>query len=75
MWQKIKDRLREPSTYAGLAGVITSVGVLGKINEAPAIADTVANAGHAIAQGDYATAIGAGLFGLLSIFMREKGGR
>jgi hypothetical protein len=75
MWKKLQERLREPSTYAGLAAVTVGVGQVGKIEEAPQVAELIGQAGQAAVTGDYVTAVGMGLFGLLSIFMKEKGGR
>ena len=75
MWDKIKQRFAEPSTYAGLAAVTVGVGQVAKINEAPQVAELIGQAGQAAVTGDYVTVGGMGLFGLLSIFMREKGGR
>lgn len=69
-------RLSEPSTYAGLAGVIVGAGQLGKINEAPAVADAVAAGGQAVAAGAPAwMAAAAVVTGLLAAFLKEKGGR
>lgn len=75
MWDKIKQRLAEPSTYAGLALATVGVGQVAKINEAPQVAELIGQAGQAAVNGDYVTAGGALLFGVLSIFMKEKGGR
>ncbi|MCW5728158.1 hypothetical protein [Parvibaculum sp.] len=71
----LKARLKEPTTYLGLSAVIYGGGTLAKVNEAPAIADAVANAAPALSTGDYATGITLLLGGLLGAFMREKGGR
>jgi purine-cytosine permease-like protein len=75
MWDKIKQRFREPSTYAGLAALTVGVGQVAKINEAPQVADVIGQAGQAAVAGDWVGAGTMGLLGLLSIFMREKGGR
>lgn len=74
MWDKIKDRFREPSTYAGLAAATVGIGQVAKINEAPQVAELIGQAGQAAVAGDYMTAGAVGLLGLLSIFMKEKGG-
>jgi hypothetical protein len=47
----LKKRLREPSSYAGLAALVMGIGQLGKINEAPAIADGIGQVGQAVAGG------------------------
>lgn len=71
----LKDRAKEPTTYLGAAAVITGVGQLAKINEAPGIADAVTNAAPALATGDWTTGLGVLLMGILGVFLREKGGR
>lgn len=75
MWGKIKDRLSEPSTYAGLAAATVGIGQVAKIDEAPQVADLIGQAGQAAVTGDYVTTGGMLLFGLLSIFMKEKGSK
>lgn len=71
----LKHRAKEPSTYVGLAAVVTGVGQLAKINEAPAIADAVTNAAPSLAAGDWTTGLMVVLAGLAGVFLREKGGR
>lgn len=67
-------RLREPTTYLGLAALTTGAGQLGKINEAPAVADALMGAGQAVAGGvDPMTAALMSIAGVLGVFMREKG--
>lgn len=66
----IKERLSEASTYAGLSGLVTAVGILAKVNEAPAIADAVTNAAPALTAGDW---LGGGIalaFGLVAAFKK-----
>lgn len=75
MWDKIKDRFTEKSTYLGLATAAIGIGQLAKIDEAPQVADVIGQAGHAAMSGDYVTAGAIGLMGLLSIFMKEKGSK
>lgn len=58
------NRLREPSTWSALGGLVASVGVLGKIDEAPAVADALSNQG--IIFGGMAASI-------LGVFLGEKG--
>jgi S-adenosylhomocysteine hydrolase len=67
---------REPSTYAGLASVVIGLGQIGKISEAPGIADALANVGAAVASGavDPVSAVLIGL-GSLAVAFREKGGK
>lgn len=69
----LKERAKEPSSYAGLSSVLLGAGMLFNINEAPAVADTLTAAGSHLASGDYKTGAAVILMGLLSIFLREKG--
>lgn len=69
----LKKRMNEPTTYMGLALVLNGVGTLGKIDEAPAIADAIVNAAGPLSSGDYGTAVSLILGGLLGVLMREKG--
>ncbi len=68
-----KDRLSEPTTYTAFALLIGAGGILGKMDEAPQIAQAVEASGQHFSTGDYMT---GGLFlmtSLAGIFMREKG--
>ncbi|MFN3933628.1 MAG: hypothetical protein ACK4KX_03225 [Parvibaculum sp.] len=71
----LKDRAKEPTTYLGISALIYGAGTLAKVNEAPAVADAVANAAPALAAGDWITGLALLLSGALGIFMKEKGGR
>lgn len=71
----LKKRFAEPTTYLGLAMLMQAAGMLGKINEAPVIADSITAAAEPLARGDYATGSAALIGGLLAIVMREKGGK
>ena len=71
----LKKRAAEPTSYIGLALLVQGLGALGKINEAPIIADSITAAAEPLARGDYTTAGTAIIGGLLAILMREKGGR
>lgn len=75
MWDKIKDRLSEPSTWGGLAAATVGVGQVTKINEAPQVAEVIAQIGQVAITGDYVTAGAVGLMGLFSVFMKEKGSK
>ncbi len=71
----LKNRLKEPSTYTAMSLLIGAAGILGKIKEAPEIAQAVDASGHQFSTGDY---VGGGLFlfgALMGIFMKEKGGK
>lgn len=74
MFDFLKKRLSEPSTFAGLAAMILGAGELGKIREAPAVADAITGAGQAIASGmDPITAGIITLGGLAAVFLGENG--
>jgi hypothetical protein len=67
-----KERLSEPSTYTALSLLIGAGGILGKMKEAPEIAQAVEASGTHFSTGDYMT---GGLFlvtALAGIFMRER---
>lgn len=68
----VAERLKEPSTYAGLAAVIIGVGKLADINEAPAIADAITNAAPALLSGNWVAGLGALLMGALAVVVRER---
>lgn len=74
MWAWFLRRVSEPSTWAGIAAVVSGAGVLGKVNEAPAIADAIGQAGPALASGDY---LGGGMIiaGALAMLLKDKGGK
>ena len=69
--QKLLERFKEPSTYAGLAAIIAGLGQMFDINEAPALANGIATASNSIVGGDYvsAFAIAAGAF---AVILKEK---
>jgi len=68
-------RLREPSTMIGLGVAVGGIGQVAKIEEAPAIAETLVQSAPAFAGGDYVTGIGLLLGGVFGAFMKEKGDR
>lgn len=73
---KIKKRLSEPSTWIGLSALITGVGLVGKINEAPVIAETVETVGQGVvtgmSTGDWTLSISAIIAAIIGIFKGEK---
>lgn len=69
MWAKFLTRLREPSTYAGVAAVVLGAGQLAKVNEAPALADLINQAGASAAV-DPVTGVVALVAGLIAIFRK-----
>ncbi|MGD1880003.1 MAG: hypothetical protein ACFB13_21175 [Kiloniellaceae bacterium] len=73
---KFLARLAEPSTYAGLAAIVSGAGLVGKINEAPQIVDAMSGAGQIVANGGGAWGglLAVGL-GVLSVFVPERGRR
>jgi hypothetical protein len=70
----LKKRLSEPTTYAGLAAIVMGAGQLGKVNEAPAVADAIVAAAPHLAAGNWLNALMIGL-GSLAVLMKEKGGK
>jgi len=76
MWKSFLARLQEPSTYAGIAAIAYGAGEVFKIKEAAQVADAIGGAGQAVASGaDPITAAIVGIGGLLSVFLRERGGK
>jgi hypothetical protein len=74
----ILARLSEPSTYAGLAALAVAVGQITGADLAAPVAQTVTQAGAAVAadpspSGVIAAGVGA-VLGLFAIFRKEKGG-
>ncbi|WP_422020197.1 hypothetical protein [Pyruvatibacter mobilis] len=68
---KVFERLREPSTYAGLAAVTIGIGQIVDFDEAGQVASIVQGAGERAAVGDWIGAGVAALLGLAAIFKRE----
>mgnify|MGYP005996457981 CR=1 FL=1 len=76
MWKSFLDRIKEPSTWAGLALTIGGIGQVADIKEAPMVADAVGGMGQALSSG--ADPISAGvmaLAGIAAMFLKEKGRR
>lgn len=67
----MRSRWKEPSTWAGAGLVITGIGQIAKINEAPAIAEAVQSAASRIASGDW-LGVAMAAFGALSVILREE---
>lgn len=76
MWDKIRKRAAEKSTYYGLASAVAGLSLVVDFDEGAQIATTIQTAGDAIAGGNglagALVAIGAGLLG---IFTADKGNR
>jgi len=71
MLRKLMDRFREPSSYAGLGLIAYGLGDLFKFKEADQIAEVANQTADAMTV-DTASGIGVLLFGLLSLFIKEK---
>lgn len=67
-----KKRLKEKSTYIGLATTFLGVGTLTKMDEAPQIANAIQQAAEPLSNGDYTTGIGVLFMGIFGVFMKEK---
>ncbi|MBC7135094.1 MAG: hypothetical protein H5U25_05555 [Oceanibaculum nanhaiense] len=65
-------RLREPSTYAGLAAIVGGAGGLAKIDEAPAIADALVSGAPIIAADPLIGGLMV-LAGLLATLLKDRG--
>ncbi len=67
----LQSRLKEPSSYAGLAGILTGLGMIFDINEAPAVAEAAGQAAQVVAQsGDWKMGLLTVSFGALASFLR-----
>lgn len=75
LWDKVKQRASEPSTWAGIALATQGAAQVFKLDHGQQVADAVAQTGQAVAAGGGDWKIGAMtlLFGLISVFQREKG--
>lgn len=71
-FQLIKDRLQEPSTYAGIGAIAYGLQDLNVINEADLIAEHVVGVGTQVTHGNFIGAAIATIFGLLAIFKSEN---
>ncbi len=69
----ILKRLTEPSSYAGLAGILMGLNQLFNLHGVPQVAGAVAQAGQVVAQGGTPYMAGATfLAGLAALFLPEK---
>lgn len=76
MFSWLKDRLKEPTTYAGLGMAIYGVGQAFDIREAPAVAEAVGRAGDVLGGGgDLVTAGVITLGGVVAALLGERGKR
>jgi len=72
MFQAIRDRLREPSTYAGLAAISIAADATNIINWGNDAAQVAAATGAQVAGGNWFGAALTFIFGALAIAKREK---
>ena len=68
---KVVERLKEPSTHAGIASVIAGIGQILHSPETTEIASAVPDIASRLASHDY-VGVGMILFGLIAIFKKEK---
>lgn len=74
MLNKIIKRVKEPSSYAGLAAILVGVNELFKVKELEPVIDATIAAGDAVAAtGSPVMALAALIAGILAMFMPEKG--
>jgi len=69
----LKKRFKEPSTWAGLPMIIYGLGEVGKVKEAPALAETVGTAGQYIVSGDTFGGLAALVMGAAAAVLGEGG--
>lgn len=71
--KKLKDRLSEPSTYAGASAVLLGLDKIFNLHGVPELADAVATAGSVAASGQpWYMPLLAIVAGALAIFKGEK---
>ena len=71
---KVKDRIGEPSTYAGLAAIMLGLDQLFNLHGVPEAADIVAQAGAVAAQGQGIMApVIAVVTGVFAMLLSDKG--
>ena len=76
MFSKLFNRLREPSTYAGLAAAAYGLGEVFKIKEAVQVSDTLAKAAEqSAATGDLTIPLVTIAGGVFSRLMSERGSK
>lgn len=74
MFDWLLDRVKEPSTYAGLGVAVGGVGAAFDISEAPAVADALAGAAQGAAAGLPIYVWGPMVIGgIIAAFTGEKG--
>jgi len=69
------DRLKEGSTYAGVAAVVIGGGQLLDWDEAPQVAGIIQQAGEQAVSGNWYGALAAAVLGVAAIFLPDRGGR
>lgn len=71
MFDWLKGRFSEPSSYGGLAALMYGAGEIFKINEAPAVVGAIGAAGEAAAGGNWLGGLVA-LLGGVALAVGEK---
>lgn len=66
------DRVKEPSSYAGLAAVVMGLGQVARVNEAPVVADAIVNVGTAVVAGAGWPGVLMAALGSLAVLLKEK---
>lgn len=69
---KIKDRLKEPSTHAGLAAIVSGIGLIVASPETVAAAKVIPQVADSVNRQDWMGVLMV-LFGSLAVFLKEKG--
>lgn len=72
---KFLNRFKENTSWLGLGAIIAGVGEVAKINEAPQVAETVAEVGAQVVTGNYVGAVGLIFAGIVGFFKKDTGAR
>lgn len=68
------SRLKEPSTYAGLAAIVAGLGQVFHFAPADTVAGAITSVAPQVISGNWFGAVTA-LLGIGAVFIREKGGK
>lgn len=69
--RRLSELLREPSTYAGLAGLVLAAGQIFQVPEAGLVADTITDAAPDALSGNWPGVLAA-VLSSLAIWLRER---
>lgn len=73
-FKKLKGRATEPSTWAGVAGILTGVGMItGDTSITGTASDLIGQGLQAASSGGWQMGLTVGLAGLLGVIFKEKG--